>query len=104
MRVSPISVSMYSHAVRNNKKNQNVNKNLTEMQQPNFKSWGSTGSVIGAFAGLGAGTLVSLATGGLFAPLFLSAAGCLTGAITGDTAEAKYKNKDKNDDDYYYYI
>ena len=87
MRVSPISISQYRPV-----KNQNAKHNTTPQVNPNFKGWGGgLGSTIGALAGLGLGTLVTIGTGGLAAPLLLSMGGCAAGAIGGEAVEEKFK-------------
>jgi outer membrane lipoprotein SlyB len=88
MRINPISISQYRPV-----KNQNVRRNTAETQNVNFKGgWGGgIGATIGGLAGFGLGTLLTLSTGGLAAPLLFSMGGCAAGSISGAGIEDKFK-------------
>ncbi|MCQ2753603.1 MAG: hypothetical protein MJ231_00980 [bacterium] len=51
--------------------------------------------VVGTLAGLGLGTLLTIGSGGILAPLLLSMGGCAAGCIKGSMDESA---KDESDD------
>ena len=68
--------------------------------EPNFKGvGGAVGATIGTLAGIGLGTLLTIGTGGLAAPLVASMIGCAAGGISGDVLESKIKNSNGESDD-----
>ena len=107
MRVSsiqncqPISASQ-CYSTWNCRKVSNLPKiqNVKPSFQGSVKWGGFLGSTVGALAGVGAGALLTLATGGVAAPLLLAGAGCFAGGIAGDAIDSKINPNYPKDDDY----
>ena len=102
MRVSSINAYSYSGQSHKNLKTQhrNMSETVRNIQDTSFKGWrASLNGVCGTAAGVGLGALLTLATGGLAAPLILGAVGCTAGCVGGCAAEEKRGEDSGKDDD-----
>lgn len=102
MRVNAISA--YNFGTQNcksqkvQKRNQLAAAASLSADTVNFKGWrAGGGGILGGLAGVGLGTLLTIGTGGLAAPLVLAALGTTAGCIGGSIAESK-KGGDDDDD------
>lgn len=102
MRINPVSVMSYHTNTTHSKQtapHTSVSRPTVDTVSFQGKTAGLLG-IVGTFAGIGLGTLATIATGGLAAPLFLGMTGCAAGCIGGSAIEAK-KNPEKYKEDHY---
>ena len=96
MRVNPVNVMPYCTNSTYNKPSARVNYSNDHLVTNTISFKGKTAGLLGLLgtaAGIGLGTLATLATGGLAAPLILGATGCAAGCIGGSTIESNQRAK-----------
>ncbi len=96
MRVNPVNVMLCqpnrTHNKQASRPNYSNSRPVTDTVSFEGKTAGLLG-LLGTAAGIGLGTLATLATGGLAAPLILGATGCAAGCIGGSTIESNQRAK-----------
>ncbi len=101
MRVNPVNVMpCYTNRAYNKqvtRPDYSNNRPVTDTVSFRGAKAGLLG-LLGTAAGIGLGTLATIATGGLAAPLILGATGCAAGCIGGSTIESNERAKKDSED------